>query len=147
MGWFDKKDEDYTQFLENPKERYDAFNKEAGELMERNKMLKDSFDAKEQEYSDLEQNYADETLRLSNQVAQAEKEARDAENKFEGLIEQEKLRLQTFSDMKLAEKSAKLEENYNHEVHTFIETQNAENKEMIPIIIKETIQAFRAEAS
>jgi len=160
---FGKKDKEFEEFLANPKDLYERIKMEVEALQTENKELKISVEDLEKSVEDLYEE-RDKLIEKNNKQIidierlegsavtyrrQYESDIVEAKNKMAEdyqKIEKE-LREKNVIDYKtaIAKKSAELEKQYHHEVHTFIETQNDKFLETIPNVVRETIIGFHNE--
>lgn len=155
-----KEDEQYDEFLMNPKEVYarleekfiglegtiENLRKENKDLKEEVKDSKDVLNREEEEFYQEQAKYLDKidtlNLKVEDLGMQTEIEKERLVMKF---LEDKKEMIAMFKtkyDMSIAMKEAELEKDYHHEMHIVIEEQYEKYKEMIPRIIRETIIGF-----
>jgi len=129
-----KREDDFTEFLTNPKEIYEKTKKRIEELEKSESDLK-------KENKMLEEELEEERDEAENKDKRIEKLEEDKSMLREILEKEmeEKLRIRTI------EKKALLEKDFHHQLHTYIEEQNKEYRELIPLIIRETIEGLHNE--
>lgn len=150
MSWTDifksEQEKEFEEFLTNPKDIYAKFKEKFGlmeeEIASQKEEIKEYEKAQDEFYE--EQNgyqleikeFKDEVskLRIATDLKLEELEERASEEKSKWNEESTRR-----VELEIETKKAKLEVQYNHEVHIFVERQQDMQNDMIATIIRETL--------
>lgn len=173
---FGKKDDDFNEFLVDPKILYNKIKEEVETLKAKCKSLTDTLDAERSDWADREEELQrekdelyeerDKLLERKDKLLSQNRNLLEAERNFkmkydvkidetrrELIKEYEELSTKAREEYKamyrcdVAKKEAQLERDYHHEVHLFIEKQNDKFLEVVPSLVRETIIGFHNETA
>lgn len=150
--WKSEDEKQFEEFLTNPKEVYEKLQNTFKELNDKIEIISNKSEVRLKEIERLEKEVSEfyDELDLERSLTKgALKDKEDSIIEFKANYQDLEIiltkRLEAEYKTKWLQKEAKLEKDYHHAVHEFIEEENEKTKELIPSIVREVIIGFHNE--